>query len=231
MGKIIAIVNQKGNVGKTTTTTFLGKALTNQKKKVLIIDLDPLSNAIALYDTSSQEVLPLSECMEGRAALNDCIMTVENDGLSIAFGGKHLIGFEISALNQTNREQVLAASLKDVKDGYDYILIDSPSSLGLLTMNALAAADEIIIPIRCDNSIFEGMAEMLRTIDDVSNSLNPQLTIAGFLITHVNTELRSTSINLKEIHTCYGSKVLHTLITSDGDFLVNYTQLATELFA
>ena len=231
MGKIIAIVNQKGNVGKTTTTTYLAKALTHQKKKVLIIDLDPLSDAIVRYGTSWEEVLSLSECMEGRATLNDCIITAENDGLSIAFGGKHLIGFEIAAINQTDREQVLAESLKDVKDDYDYILIDSPSSLGLLTMNALAAADEVIIPIRCDYSIFEGMAELLRTIDDVSNNLNPQLTIAGFLITHVNTELRSTSVNIKEIHTCYGSKVLQTLIPSNGDLLANYVQLATELFA
>ncbi len=230
MGKIIAIINQKGSVGKTTTTTYLAEALAMHKKKVLIIDLDPLSNYMSRYDLSSQEALPLSECMEGRTTLNECISTVENHALFIAVGGKELIGFEIAALHLPNREKVLAGLLTNVKDDYDYILIDSPSSLGLLTMNALTAANEVIIPIKCDYDIFEGTAELLRTIKDVSNSLNPQLTIKGFLITHVNTALRSTSINLKEIHICYGSKVFHTLIPCDGDLSTYYSQLATELF-
>lgn len=230
MGKIIAIVNQKGCVGKTTTTTYLAEALARNKKKVLTIDLDPLSDPMSQYGISTPKALPLSECMEGKSALNDCIFTVEDNTLAIAIGGKQLIGFEISAIHRPDREKVLAGLLSNVKDDYDYILIDTPSSLGLLTMNALTAANEVIIPIRCDYNIFEGMAELLRTINDVSKSLNQQLTVNGFLVTHVNTALRSTSVNLKEIHTCYGSKVFHTLIPSDGDLSANYAQLATELF-
>lgn len=230
MGKIIAIVNQKGCVGKTTTTTNLARALTTDKQKVLIIDLDPLSDSMSRYDISTQEALRLSECMEGKTALNDCIITVENNTLFIAIGGKQLIGFEISAIHRPNREKVLAGLLSNVKDDYDYILIDTPSSLGLLTINALTASNEVIIPIRCDYNIFEGMGELLRTINDVRKSLNQQLTINGFLVTHVNTALRSTSVNLKEIHTCYGNKVFRTLIPSDGDLSANYAQLATELF-
>jgi len=231
MGKIIAIVNQKGSVGKTTTTTYLAKALTNKNKKVLIIDLDPLSDSISRFDMSAEEITtPLSECMDGKATLKDCIVSVGNSEMSIAYGGKHLIGFEITAMNHKDREEVLAKSLTSVKEDYDYILIDTPSSLGLLTMNALTAANDVIIPIRCDYSIFEGMAELLRTINDVSNELNPNLTIAGFLVTHVNPELRSTSVNLKEIHTCYGDKVFHTLIPSNEDLSANYSQFAAEIF-
>jgi chromosome partitioning protein len=126
---------------------------------------------------------------------------------------------------------VLSTLLSSIKGNYDYILIDTPSSLGLLSMNALTAADEVIIPLRCDVRIFEGMAELLRTINDVNNTLNPQLTIAGFLVTHVNRELRSTPLNLKEIHTCYGNKVFQTLIPNNDDLLVYYKQFATELSA
>lgn len=231
MGKIFAIVNQNGGVGKTTTTSYLAKAFTAKQKKVLIIDLDPLSSLSSNYDFSSLGTKSLTECMEGRATLNECIFAVEENQLFMALGGKCLIGFEIAAIYSPNREKVLSTLLSSIKGNYDYILIDTPSSLGLLSMNALTAADEVIIPIRCDVRIFEGMAELLRTINDVNNTLNPQLTIAGFLVTHVNRELRSTPVNLKEIHTCYGNKVFQTLIPNNDDLLVYYKQFATELSA
>ncbi|MCR5314615.1 MAG: AAA family ATPase [Bacteroidaceae bacterium] len=231
MGKIFAIVNQNGGVGKTTTTSYLAKAFTAKQKKVLIIDLDPLSSLSSNYDFSSLGTKSLTECMEGRATLNECIFAVEENQLFMALGGKCLIGFEIAAIYSPNREKVLSTLLSSIKGNYDYILIDTPSSLGLLSMNALTAADEVIIPLRCDVRIFEGMAELLRTINDVNNTLNPQLTIAGFLVTHVNRELRSTHVNLKEIHTCYGNKVFQTLIPNNDDLLVYYKQFATELSA
>ena len=231
MGKIFAIVNQNGGVGKTTTTSYLAKAFTAKQKKVLIIDLDPLSSLSSNYDFSSLGTKSLTECMEGRATLNECNFAVEENQLFMALGGKCLIGFEIAAIYSPNREKVLSTLLSSIKGNYDYILIDTPSSLGLLSMNALTAADEVIIPIRCDVRIFEGMAELLRTINDVNNTLNPQLTIAGFLVTHVNRELRSTPVNLKEIHTCYGNKVFQTLIPNNDDLLVYYKQFATELSA
>ena len=229
MGKTIAIVNQKGGAGKTTTATFLAEALAGNKKKVLLVDLDPLSCLAKRYSIEPGTSHSLADCMEGRSSLEQCICQANSEGMEIALGHHNLIGFEITAMHQEDRESILAKQMNELKAKYDFVLIDTPSSLGLLTMNALVAADEVVIPIKCDYTIFDGMAELLRTIDDVSNSLNPKLRITGFLVTHVNSQLRSTAINLKEIQTCYGDSVLHTLIPDSEDLRDSFQQLAAEL--
>ena len=126
----------------------------------------------------------------------------------------------------------LMASAEPVEiDGIYYNLVSKAQIAEVTRSNSSYYSGEVIIPLRCDVRIFEGMAELLRTINDVNNTLNPQLTIAGFLVTHVNRELRSTPVNLKEIHTCYGNKVFQTLIPNNDDLLVYYKQFATELSA
>ncbi|MBO4452019.1 MAG: ParA family protein [Bacteroidaceae bacterium] len=229
MGKTIAIVNQKGGAGKTTTATNLAKTLAVNNNKVLLVDLDPLSSLATRYHIESQSLYSLADCMEGRTSLGQCIQPSGTEGFAIALGNHNLIGFEIIAMHQENRESILALQIDDLKTRYDYVLIDTPSSLGLLTMNALVAADEVLIPIKCDYTIFDGMAELLRTIDDVSYCLNAKLKIMGFLVTHVNPQLRSTAVNLKEIRTCYGESVLHTLIPDSDDLEDSFHELATEL--
>jgi chromosome partitioning protein len=229
MGKTIAIVNQKGGAGKTTTATGLAQTLAGNRKKVLLVDLDPLSSIATRYHIVAQSPSTLADCMEGNALLEQCVSPSWTEGLTVALGTHNLIGFEIAAMHQEDRESILARQLDRMNATYDYVLIDTPSSLGLLTMNALVAADEVLIPIKCDYTIFEGMAELLRTIDDVSTSLNAKLRIAGFLVTHVNPELRSTAINIKEIQTCYGDSVLHTLIPEGENLTDSFEQVATEL--
>ena len=229
MGRIIAIVNHKGGAGKTTTATSLAETLADNKKKVLLVDLDPLSSLATRYPIESKAPYSLADCMEGRSSLDQCVCPTGTEGMMIALGNHNLIGFEITAMHQEDRESILSRQIDGLKAQYDYVLIDTPSSLGLLTMNALVAADEVLIPIKCDYTIFEGMAELLRTIDDVSNSLNGKLKIAGFLVTHVNPELRSTAVNLKEIRMCYGESVLHTLIPESEDLKDSFQALADEL--
>lgn len=229
MGKTIAIVNQKGGMGKTTTTDYLAKSLAKNMNKVLVVDFDPLSDIQTRYDIPVHDILPLSACLEGTVSIERCVYTSNECGIALAIGGKDLIGFEIAVITRADRESMLARQIEDVKSDYDYILIDTPSSLGLLTMNAMVAADEVIIPIKCDYNLYEGMAELLRTLNDVRNTLNERLAIAGFLITHVNPQLRSAVLNVKDIRICYGDHVFKTLITDREDLTENYEQLATEL--
>ena len=185
MGKIFAIVNQNGGVGKTTTTSYLAKAFTAKQKKVLIIDLDPLSSLSSNYDFSSLGTKSLTECMEGRATLNECIFAVEENKLFMALGGKCLIGFEIAAIYSPNREKVLSTLLSCIKGNYDYILIDTPSSLGLLSMNALTAADEVIIPVKTDYLSFRGLELILDSIEKTKSRKrgNPDLKVLGVVAT------------------------------------------------
>lgn len=227
MGKVMAIVNQKGGVGKSTTAVMLAKSLASYGKHVLLVLLDPLS--CRNYQMQVKEHGRTNNWMGPQAVLADYLYPT--DGMDVIPCCKELVGFEITAINQPRREFTLADKLEPLKSQYDYILIDAPSSLGLLVMNAMVAADELLIPIRCEYFIFEGMPELLRIISDVREKLNRKLNVGGFVITHVNQELKSTEINIRDIRLCYGEKVLKTEIPESNQMAESYKELAKEIMA
>lgn len=230
MGKIIAIVNQKGNVGKTTTSIHIAKSLARRKKNVLLIDLDPLSNMSNRLDITIADANLLLKCLNGETSIKDCIHKID-DQFSWLPGGSNLISFEISAIYKIDREQVLISKLSSVCDSYDFVVIDTPSSLGLLTMNALVASDFIVVPVRCDYFANEGIAELLRTINDVSSSVNGKLRILGFFITHVNTKLRSCSKNMDDIKTCFDNMLFNSCVYEDNQLDRYYNRLTEEIIS
>ena len=172
----ISIVNQKGGTGKTTTTINLGSALAKLGKKVLLIDLDPqgnLSYSIGL----SEAKYSMAHVFEGSKSINDIILT--KDGMDIAPGTGDLVDIEISLVTQKDRESFLKDRLSDLKKQYDYILIDSPPSLSLLTLNALSAATEVLIPLQLEVLTMQGLSQILNTVQHVKRTLNPGLKVKG----------------------------------------------------
>ena len=173
---IISIVNQKGGTGKTTTTINLGSALAKLGKKVLLLDLDPqgnLSYSLGLSDTKYS----MAHVLEGKKSLNDII--VKKDGVHIAPVSGELVDIEISLVNLKNRERFLKEKLSELKESYDYILIDSPPSLSLLTLNSLNAATEVLIPLQLEVLTMQGLGQILATVQQVKNTFNPKLKVKG----------------------------------------------------
>jgi chromosome partitioning protein len=174
--EIISIVNQKGGTGKTTTTINLGSALAKLGKKVLLLDLDPQGNLS--YSLGLSEVKhSMANVFEGKKSIHEII--IEKDGLFIAPGSGELVDIEISLVNLDKREQFLKERLKDIKGSFDYILIDSPPSLSLLTLNALNAASEVLIPLQLEVLTMQGLGQILGTVQQVKRTLNPKLKVKG----------------------------------------------------
>ena len=176
MGKIIALANQKGGVGKTTTTINLGASLATLEKSVLIVDADPQANASSGLGVDIKEVdCSLYECIINKADVRDAIYTTDITGLDIIPSHIDLVGAEIEMLNLDNREKVIKNILDPIRDDYDYILIDCSPSLGLITVNALTASDSVIIPVQCEYFALEGISKLLNTIKIIKSKLNPKL--------------------------------------------------------
>ena len=189
MGKIIALANQKGGVGKTTTTINLAASLATLEKSVLVIDADPQANASSGLGVDIKEVdCSLYECIIDHADIRDAIYTT--DGLDIVPSHIDLVGAEIEMLKLSGREKVMSNLLAEIRDDYDYILIDCSPSLGLITVNALTAADSVIIPVQCEYFALEGISKLLNTIKIIKSKLNPKLEIEGFLLTMYDSRLR-----------------------------------------
>ena len=191
MGKIIALANQKGGVGKTTTTINLAASLATLEKSVLVIDADPQANASSGLGVDIKEVdCSIYECIIDHADVRDAIYTTDINGLDIIPSHINLVGAEIEMLNLPNRENVIKNMLATIRDEYDFILIDCSPSLGLITVNALTAADSVVIPVQCEYFALEGISKLLNTIKIIKSRLNPQLEIEGFLLTMYDSRLR-----------------------------------------
>jgi len=213
MGKIIAIANQKGGVGKTTTAVNLSASLAVLEYKVLIIDTDPQANATSGLGVNPEEVeASVYECLLGRAKAKDCIVETDTPNLSLLPTRIDLVGAEIELVNEKRREYFLSEAIKDVKDEYDFIIIDCSPSLGLITINALTASDSVIVPIQSEYFALEGLGKLLNTIRIVQTRLNPNLSIEGLLITMYDSRLRLARQVVEDVRSHFKQMVFDTLI-------------------
>jgi chromosome partitioning protein len=212
MTKIVALANQKGGVGKTTTAINLGASVAACERKVLIVDLDPQANATSGVGLSKNEEQSMYPVLVDGAPIRDIIRATELPTLSIAPSSVDLVGAEIELREAIGREFHLRKALADVKGDFDYVLIDSPPSLGLLTINALTAADSVLVPMQCEYFALEGVSQLLATIDRVRDAVNPALEIEGIALTMYDERMNLSRQVAEEVRTHFAEKVYRTVI-------------------
>jgi len=213
MGKIIAIANQKGGVGKTTTAINLATSLAALDRKVLVVDADPQANASTGLSIDVKDLKnTIYKCMVNEIGADDAILSTEVPNLWILPSDINLVGAEIEMIDLPQREKIIKSVLEKVKDRYDYILIDCSPSLGLITVNSLTAADSVIIPVQCEYFALEGISKLLNTIKLVKSKLNPKLEIEGFLLTMYDSRLRLANQVYDDVKKHFGDLVFNTII-------------------
>ncbi len=214
MGKIIAITNQKGGVGKTTTAINLSSCIAVAERQVLLVDIDPQANATSgLGVKLSDQDTSIYEVLMSDADIDGVVSKTMVPYLGLLPSNIRLVGAEVELVDQPNREHRLAEKIAGLKDQYDYIFIDCPPSLGLLTLNALSAADSVIIPIQCEYYALEGLSQLLNTIRLVKKNLNNKLDIEGVLLTMYDNRLNLCNQVAKEVRDYFKDKVYNTVIS------------------
>jgi len=212
MTKIVSLANQKGGVGKTTTAINLGASLAACERRVLLVDLDPQANATSGLGLSKNEENSMYPVLVDGLSLRSIIRPTELVMLYVAPSSVDLVGAELELASMEQREFRLRSALQDVGSEYDYILVDSPPSLGLLTINGLTAADSVLVPMQCEYFAIEGIAQLLNTIERVRDALNPRLEIEGIALTMFDERMNLARQVAEEVRGHFGEKVYRTVI-------------------
>ena len=212
MGKIISIANQKGGVGKTTTTVNLSAILAKKGKKVLIIDADPQGNATSGLGFDKEVEFSTYDLLISDTSAIEIIKKTEVKNLSICPSNMNLAGAEVQLVSMMSREQRMKEKLDEIKDKFDYIFIDCPPSLGLITLNSFTASDSVLIPVQCEYYALEGLGQLLNTVDLVKKHLNKSLYIEGALLTMYDMRTNLSNQVVKEVKKYFNNKVYKTVI-------------------
>ncbi len=212
MGKVISVANQKGGVGKTTTTINLSTVLAKKGKKVLLIDADPQGNATSGLGVEKETEFSTYDILIGETSIKEVIEKTIIKNLLICPSNINLAGAEVELVSMMSREQRLKEKIEEVKDMFDYILIDCPPSLGLITLNAFTASDSVLIPVQCEYYALEGLGQLLNTVNLVKKHLNKELQIEGALLTMYDIRTNLSNQVVKEVKKYFENKVYKTVI-------------------
>ena len=213
MGRIISVASQKGGVGKTTTAINLGACLAQESRRVLIVDVDPQANATSgLGVNGNDQKTTVYEVLLGHAGIAEAILPTALANLDVAVSGQRLSGAEVELVGVMARETRLKNAIAAVRDQYDYVLVDSPPSLGLLTVNALTASDSVLIPLQCEYLALEGLTQLIGAIRLVQDNLNPGLRIEGVLLTMYDSRLNLSQQVAEEARKFFADRLYRTVI-------------------
>ena len=212
MGKVISVANQKGGVGKTTTTVNLATLIAKKGKKVLLIDTDPQGNATSGLGVTKEVEYSVYDILVGETTFEETVQETAVKNLKVCPSNISLAGAEVELVSMMSREQRLKVKLDEVKDQYDYILIDCPPSLGLITLNAFTASDSVLIPVQCEYFALEGLGQLLNTVNLVKKHLNKNLEIEGALLTMYDARTNLSNQVVKEVKKYFEDKVYKTVI-------------------